>query len=192
MTTPPPKTAFRTAARLARKSLSPQQRSAASQNATFNLLTWLAAKPQIQTIASYAHFASELNTDDLNQALLDSGFKLLLPRMRASGKMDFYPCQDLGKLHTNRSGIRQPLQTRALPKSKIDLVIVPMLAFDDTGTRLGNGGGFYDRYLSKHARRPLRLGFAFEAQKSATALPRETHDVPLHWLVTDSRVQSFL
>ena len=72
------------------------------------------------------------------------------------------------------------------------IVIVPLVAFDRTGGRLGYGGGFYDRTLERlRARRPtLAIGFAYEAQEAET-LPLEPTDQPLDMLVTERSVISF-
>ncbi|MCV6585618.1 MAG: 5-formyltetrahydrofolate cyclo-ligase [Marinibacterium sp.] len=73
-----------------------------------------------------------------------------------------------------------------------EIVIVPLVAWDGQGGRLGYGGGFYDRTLEQlRARRAtLAIGFAFEAQEAET-LPLEPTDQPLDLLVTDRRVLSF-
>ncbi|MDU9006332.1 5-formyltetrahydrofolate cyclo-ligase [Sedimentitalea todarodis] len=73
-----------------------------------------------------------------------------------------------------------------------EMLIVPLVAFDATGGRLGYGGGFYDRTLEllRARRATLAIGFAFDAQE-AESLPLEATDQPLDFLVTESRVLSF-
>ncbi|MEP2717784.1 5-formyltetrahydrofolate cyclo-ligase [Pseudophaeobacter sp.] len=73
-----------------------------------------------------------------------------------------------------------------------EILIVPLVAFDSHGGRLGYGGGFYDRTLELlRAKRPtLAIGFAFDAQE-ATELPLEPTDQPLDMMVTESRVLQF-
>ncbi|WP_164658047.1 5-formyltetrahydrofolate cyclo-ligase [Tropicibacter sp. Alg240-R139] len=73
-----------------------------------------------------------------------------------------------------------------------EILIVPLVAFDANGGRLGYGGGFYDRTLERlRAKRPtLAIGFAFDAQE-AENLPLEPTDQPLNMLVTESRVLTF-
>ena len=65
-----------------------------------------------------------------------------------------------------------------------ELIVTPLLAFDDFGGRLGQGGGFYDRTF---AARPdaIRIGFAFAGQR-VDRLPMERHDIPLHGVLTES------
>lgn len=74
-----------------------------------------------------------------------------------------------------------------------EILIVPLVAFDAEGRRLGYGGGFYDRSLEQlRARRAtLAIGFAFDGQETGAALPVEPTDQPLDLLVTESRVLEF-
>jgi 5-formyltetrahydrofolate cyclo-ligase len=73
-----------------------------------------------------------------------------------------------------------------------DLLIVPLLAFDNDGYRLGYGAGYYDRYLSEHrAKRTIRaIGIAYAGQH-VDKLPHEPHDEPLDAVVTEERVWRF-
>jgi 5-formyltetrahydrofolate cyclo-ligase len=72
----------------------------------------------------------------------------------------------------------------AAPILTPDLVILPVVAFDRTGARLGHGRGFYDRALADMTVRPVVMGIAFAVQEVAR-VPREVHDVRLDWLVTE-------
>ena len=73
--------------------------------------------------------------------------------------------------------------------SQLDIVLLPLLAFDDRGNRLGMGGGYYDRLfasrLHRKTKQPLRVGLAFDCQQ-AERLPMQAWDVPLHAVVTES------
>jgi 5-formyltetrahydrofolate cyclo-ligase len=75
---------------------------------------------------------------------------------------------------------------------ELDLILLPLVAFDESGQRLGMGGGFFDRSLAflawrQHWRKPHLIGLAYDFQKVA-ALPREPWDVPLDAVVTDQNV----
>lgn len=83
-----------------------------------------------------------------------------------------------------------PPDATALDPALLDAVLVPGLAFDPTGTRLGRGGGFYDRFLAALGPRTLRVGLAFECQV-AQALPRLPHDATVHALITESLTRHF-
>jgi 5-formyltetrahydrofolate cyclo-ligase len=67
---------------------------------------------------------------------------------------------------------------------------MPLLGFDRQGTRLGYGGGYYDRTLAALGKRPLLVGFAFALQE-IDHIPREGHDVPLDIIVTEEGVRHF-
>jgi 5-formyltetrahydrofolate cyclo-ligase len=76
------------------------------------------------------------------------------------------------------------------PRVEPDVIIMPLLGFDRRGTRLGYGGGYYDRTLERLSKRPRLVGLAFAAQQLAT-VPREPHDVPLDIVVTEEGVIPF-
>lgn len=81
-------------------------------------------------------------------------------------------------------GMKEPVQARGLHVSKLDLLIMPLLACDIYGTRIGMGGGFYDKTLASAPGKPVRLGLAHDFQCMPQALPREVWDQPLDALLT--------
>ena len=87
-------------------------------------------------------------------------------------------------------GIREPAGGEAWPIEQIDLVVVPALAYDRSGNRLGRGGGFYDRFLAQPALRAVRCGLAFSKQV-VQELPVGPNDHPVDLLVTDAEVLRF-
>lgn len=87
-------------------------------------------------------------------------------------------------------GIREPVEGMPVPVSDIELVIVPGLAFDEQGNRLGRGRGFYDRFLSHPDFRGVSCGLALEQQVLPT-IPAGPGDVRVQMLVTDLQVRRF-
>ena len=73
---------------------------------------------------------------------------------------------------------------------QLDVVIVPLLAFDRQGNRIGMGGGYYDRFLKKYPA-ALKIGLAFELQKIEN-IPVEPHDVPLDAIITEDGTYTFI
>ncbi len=102
-------------------------------------------------------------------------------------------------LRPNRFNIPEPATPpdEWLSPEQLDLVLMPLVAFDNTGTRLGMGGGFYDRsfaFLANPAyqgQRPYLLGLGYEFQKSPELLIREHWDVPLDAVVTEAAFYEF-
>jgi 5-formyltetrahydrofolate cyclo-ligase len=76
------------------------------------------------------------------------------------------------------------------PVAVPELIIIPLLGFDKTGTRLGYGRGYYDRTLAAMDKKPTLVGYAFAAQE-LDEIPRAAHDVPLDYLVTEAGVRLF-
>ena len=94
-----------------------------------------------------------------------------------------------GRWEPGAFGIPEPAAdaSEAVPPGEIDLVICPGTAFDDLGTRLGMGGGYYDRFLPKCVNAVFLMA-AFEAQRAAS-LPRSGLDVPMDLIVTEAAVR---
>jgi 5-formyltetrahydrofolate cyclo-ligase len=84
--------------------------------------------------------------------------------------------------------IRQPTEGKVVPLGLIDMIVIPGLAFDRTGYRVGRGRGFYDRFLSQQDFQGVRCALAFHEQLQTSSIPCEPHDVPMDLIVTDREV----
>ena len=93
-------------------------------------------------------------------------------------------------LVVSSTGIREPISGVPIPISIIDLVIVPGLAFDPKGNRLGRGRGFYDRFLANPEFAGVSCAFAFEEQV-IPEVPADPLDRPVRMLVTNHKVRRF-
>lgn len=93
-------------------------------------------------------------------------------------------------VHPGRLGLREPVAGLPVPVCDIDLIIVPGLAFDEQGNRLGRGGGFYDRFLAHPDQRAVSCALALEEQV-VDSVPHGAHDVRVDLLVTDVCVRRF-
>lgn len=142
-------------------------------------------------IMAYAGIGSELQTDEFLRHVLGDGKALLLPRVNREKKLlEVYEVRDTARdLAAGTWGIREPAPDLCplADLGAVDFVLVPGVAFDPAGGRLGYGAGFYDGLLSgtlsSHAR--LVAG-AFETQV-VEKVPREEHDVPIHLVITEAR-----
>lgn len=139
----------------------------------------------------YLSTEREIDTTPLVDAAWRAGKRVLAPKIdaaeRAMAPVEIRAWSDCLPGHR---GIVEPIDGDPFPAADIDLVIVPGLAFDPRGYRLGKGGGFYDRFLADPRVRGCRCGFAFEEQVVAR-VPTEPHDQPVHCLITDDRVREF-
>jgi 5-formyltetrahydrofolate cyclo-ligase len=147
-----------------------------------------------KAVACFASTLEEIDTDPLLKRILTEGKTLLLPFIRGEGAeavIAMAPVKDLDRdLAEGRFGIREPSpEARNGEAPEPDLILVPGLAFDLRGGRLGKGKGFYDRYLS--GARGLKAGVGYDVQITDKNLPLDAHDQPMDAVVTDKRTQVF-
>ncbi len=86
------------------------------------------------------------------------------------------------------SGIREPISGKVVPLGLIDMVVIPGLAFDRRGFRVGRGRGFYDRFLAQQDFQGIRAALCFHEQLQQESVPCEPHDIPMNLIVTDKEV----
>jgi len=145
---------------------------------------WQAAR----TVCLYASFKQELGTMPLLQAALAEGKRLILPRARPDGTLELHAVTDLASLASSHLGIPEPLASApTVTPEAVDFFLVPGLAFDDEGRRLGYGAGFYDRLLAQARPTAFTLGYGYDFQISPE-VPTEPHDRLLQAVATTDRI----
>ena len=156
--------------------LHPAQRAAAGQAAADALLPLVGAGSRV---AAYASVGTEPDTQPL-LAALPPGVTVLLPVLLPDGDLDW--AEHDGRLVPAGRGLQEPAGRRRGPDAVAgcDLVVVPALAVDLAGTRLGRGGGSYDRALRRA--RGLTVALLHDGEL-VDELPREPHDVPVDAVV---------
>lgn len=138
------------------------------------------------TVLAYVSHASEVPTRGLLSALLERGTRLLVPYVAGDGAMRATEIPTLGELEPGYRGIHEPVHRFPVEPGTAQVILLPGVAFDARGGRLGYGGGFYDVYLA-HARGVLRVGVCFELQV-VDEVPMEPHDQGVDLVVTEERV----
>lgn len=124
-----------------------------------------------KVIASYRSYGTEPDTTDLNDSILSSGRQLLLPRLLSDGALEFVPWDgEAAKLRLSGK-VEEPFGDAYI--GPIDLIIIPSLAADRRGNRLGQGGGSYDRTLAKDS--TWRVTLLFE-DELLDQIPSDSHD----------------
>ena len=154
-----------------------------------NKLFQMEAFKKAGTILFYASFDGEVETFEMMREAQKQGKTIGLPGIDKGGtKIIPTAVASLeSDLETGPYGIQQPKidQTRTLSKDRIDMVIVPGVAFDKNNNRLGRGGGYYDRFLASLPSDVPKVGLAFDFQMVATLSPQEKHDIPVSCVVTN-------
>ena len=142
----------------------------------------------VSTIFSYRGTWEEVNVDAFNERAKAQGYRIAYPISLPGGIMKAAVPADETAWHRAAYGILQPDMEKAeiLEPEKIDLVIVPCVAFDAHGNRCGHGAGYYDRFMTRIAPEALVMA-AFEAQKFEE-LATEKTDIPIRTIVTEKGV----
>lgn len=140
------------------------------------------------TVLLFASYCSEPSTWYLAEVLLERGISIAYPRCGADGEMTFYKVKSKDELHIGKYGIAEPAGSiMSMPQITDKTVcIVPGLAFTEDGKRIGYGGGYYDRFLSKN---PQVYTIALAYEKCITDdLPVMEHDIKIKSIVTEERM----
>lgn len=142
-----------------------------------------------RTVALYRAMAGEVPTERIRHAYLAAGARLHYPRVTGRGTLAFYPHREGDGWETGPYGIPEPSNPPEVePRlSGWDIVVVPGLAFDRRGNRLGRGFGYYDRFLRGLPGSVPRIGLAWAGQR-IPEVPVDAWDVPVHALVTEEGV----
>ncbi len=176
--TPLDKDQVRAAARAARAQLTPERREAAAEAAAAQLL----AVPELRAarrVLVYAPMPDELDPFLANREPSPLA-QLVWPRVadRAAGKLTLHACAE-SELVTGGFGLREPrADAPQVALADIDVVLVPGLAFDQAGYRVGYGKGYYDRLLAPAPESLLTIGLCFE-ETFYPEIAHDDHDIPV-------------
>ena len=172
----------------ARDELTPTLQARLSKEIVRQLCS-LAAYGAARTVLGYLNFGSELQSELWVRQALTDGKQVLLPRVNKAGRhLEMFEIHDPDNdVAPGAYGIREPIPERCRhfdAPGEIDLILLPGVAFDRTGGRLGYGGGFFDKLLAHLPRRPILVAGAFALQV-IDAVPQESTDRRVDWLVTE-------
>ncbi|MBN1353571.1 MAG: 5-formyltetrahydrofolate cyclo-ligase [Candidatus Omnitrophica bacterium] len=139
-----------------------------------------------QYVMLYASLDKEVNTDDIIDEALEAGKKVILPRRTSLETIVPKEISDRkSDLEKNTYGIREPKRhLKDIPPERIDLIVVPGVAFDEKKRRIGRGKGCYDRFLRELPPGKTIIGLAFNFQV-LKSIPEDSHDIPVSKIITD-------
>ncbi|MEU3913190.1 5-formyltetrahydrofolate cyclo-ligase [Streptomyces sp. NPDC029721] len=195
---PPEKAALRRELIAARRSLSPESRRTAARALARSAL----ALPELagaRTVAAYVSVGTEPGTRELLDALRDAGKRVLLPLLLPDNDLDWAAYEGPGSLaeaaHPGKMRLLEPSGPPLGPQAVTgaDAVLLPGLAVDRRGMRLGRGGGSYDRVLARLERagaHPALVVLLYDEEVVAR-VPEEPHDHPVQAVATPSGVVRF-
>ena len=187
------KQSLRTRYRAARQILEPDKRGELNRMIGRHLLARLGNQTGL-SVGGYLAFDGE---PDLEAALLElrsSGHRIALPVLerQETPSMCLRNWADDTPLRRNRFEILEPVDGQRIELAELDVLLIPLVAYDARGARLGLGGGYYDRLLSTGSAngKPLRVGVGYALQQAAN-LPLEDWDAPLHAILNEHGWFSF-
>ena len=179
-----------------RKNLSNNQQIIAAQSLKMNFIQHLKSEKTTNPkhIAIYLSNDGELDTSLLIKELWSLNHTVYLPIIHPfnGANLLFQRYEKNSPMRANRYGILEPKLncSQICPLPALDYLLMPLVAFDKQGNRLGMGGGFYDRTLARlheqNWQKPQLIGLAHECQK-VDALPIESWDVPLKTIITPDK-----
>lgn len=169
----------------ARRSI-PAEERATRAAAAAGRIAMLPEALNAKLVIGYRAMPDEIDPTPALETLRARGATIAYPRIAGKGALTLHIVRGEGDLETSTFGIVQP--TLAAPNvdpADVDLAIIPGVAFDEFGGRLGMGGGYYDRLIPRMPR-ALLVGLAFDEQLM-TGIPHEPHDIHMHVIVTPTQ-----
>lgn len=164
--------------------------TAAVAHATSGVASILAQLPLWQhahRVASYSSCNGEISTELINIMAHREGKQLFLPVVGSDNKLSFAVCQPEDAQQINQFGIAEPsASAERCSVDQLELILLPLVAWDRRGTRLGMGGGFYDRCL-EGVSEPVRIGLAHSLQE-VDHVPSEPWDIKMHYILTEQEL----
>lgn len=173
-----------------RNELSPDSRENFSQNIANRCLQLPVWDLQIFHIFLSIPQRNEVDTSFLLTVLQGKDKDIAVPKVSGKGELVHYLLTDATAFRNSRWGIPEPVSgIRVIPR-QIDVVFLPLLAFDLEGYRVGYGGGFYDRFLANCREDVVKVGLSF-FEPVAEISDRHPMDIPMDYCVTPEKIYSF-
>jgi len=144
------------------------------------------------TVMLYVSFRNEVMTEQIYRRGWQEGKTMLIPICSSQdGIMTMSILSSYEQLVPNRYGIPElpAAMQQIVSPEKIDLCIIPGIAFDRNGNRLGFGAGYYDRYLAQIRKNVPRVALAHSCQIYDGLLPTDRYDLPIHYMLTEFGIE---
>jgi 5-formyltetrahydrofolate cyclo-ligase len=136
-----------------------------------------------KTIGGYYPYNFEVDAIEILNKFEKENYQISLPKIKKNFQMDFYYWSSKEPLAINKFGIPEPTSDKILYP---EILLVPLVAFDNNLNRIGYGGGYYDRYIkkAKKIKKTLTIGLAYSFQK-VKKIPINKHDIKLDFIITE-------
>ncbi|MDC0429710.1 5-formyltetrahydrofolate cyclo-ligase, partial [Candidatus Pelagibacter sp.] len=147
---------------------------------------FLKTKTKLKNLGGYYPSNYEIDDIEILEFLEKKNYKISLPIVKKNNQMNFFKWSRNDPLKINKYGIPEPVSSKILYP---DILLVPLLGYDNNLNRLGYGGGFYDRYIEKieKIKKIIKIGLAFSYQK-IISVPINQHDKKLDFIITEKEI----
>jgi 5-formyltetrahydrofolate cyclo-ligase len=163
------------------KGLSNEHRIQAGTKVRAHMACWFDAHPGIANVSLFKSMPDEISTHEIDAFLILRKIGRAVPHINATKALVFMKLPPHQAIDDNK--VCSPTPSTIIDIDSIDVILVPGLAFDKHGHRLGRGQGYYDRALGKPKKKPLLVGLAMDEQ-IVQHIPTEEHDVVMDYLCT--------
>jgi len=172
-----------------RDRIPPEVRAIKDREIMERLITY---KPFVdaEAVMLFASFRTEVDTFPIIEKALQEGKKVALPRVNKSeGMLELYYIESIEQLEPGYMKIKEPVPApeRIALAEDMEIIVLPGVAFDEKGGRIGYGGGYYDRLLDSLKKVPLLIAVAYEEQ-IVDEIPVEQHDKRVQIIITEKRI----
>ena len=151
----------------------------------FNFIISILKKKKVsgKIIGGYYPYNHEIDILQILEKFQKKKFTITLPKIKKNSQMNFFQWSTNDPLAVNKFGIPEPISKIVIYP---DVLLVPLVAFDENFNRIGYGGGFYDRYIKKirKQKKVLTIGFAYSFQK-VKKIPTNNYDIKLDYIITN-------
>lgn len=134
---------------------------------------------------------NEVDTLPLITLLQGKDKHVVVPKVVGSNSLENYLLTDNTAFKESAWGVPEPVDGIEIPENKIDVVFVPLLAFDEMGNRVGYGKGFYDGFLNKCRKETLKIGLSFFGAEPKLITDVHKNDVKLDYCITPEKIYTF-
>lgn len=132
----------------------------------------------------------EIDTEPIIAIIFGKDKNVVVPKMILDNQLNHYLITDNTKFAENKWGVPEPMNGFRVAPQKIDIVFIPLLAFDKAGNRVGYGKGYYDAFLKKCKKETIKIGLSlFEAEERIKDVYED--DIPLDYCITPLKTYSF-
>lgn len=163
-----------------------------NSHSVFTKLLSLSEFQQAKSVGVYMATNGEIETTEMIEHCWQHKKKVYIPKLLPNFQMHFCEYPPKAKLIENRYNILEPSQTHPIDSVKLDLILVPMVAFDHQGHRIGMGAGYYDRHFEyqkdNNSNKPLLIGISHNFQEVST-ISAQSWDIAMPIIITNSDIK---